>query len=214
MVRMSLVPLVVLVLVVLSPAASASPILVNGSFESGPPMNGFQDVDVLAGSNVIPGWEVFGVSIDYLGPPWDVADGVHAVDLDGRNATFSGVRQTFATVSGQTYVVGFDLSGNPVGGPVVKNVRVNVDGFTQDYAFDVTGLSLDALMWQPIGLSFVAPGTSSTLSFMSLQATPNSYGPLIDNASVTPVPEPSTWLLVSSGLVAVYRHRKRVQRSA
>jgi hypothetical protein len=69
-------------------------------------------------------------------------------------------------------------------------------------------------VWQSIGFSFVASGTNSTLSFMSLQATPNSYGPLIDNVSVSEVPEPSTLLLVGSGIVAVYRHRKRAPRSA
>jgi hypothetical protein len=46
---------------------------VNGSFESGPANGGFADVDVLTGSAVIPGWDVFGVSIDYLGPPRDMS---------------------------------------------------------------------------------------------------------------------------------------------
>jgi len=87
-----------------------------------------EDVDVFAGSLVIPGWEVFGVSIDYLGPDWDVADGIHAIDLDGRDAFLSGVRQTFATNIGELYDVAFALSGNPQGGPSVKNVRVAVGG--------------------------------------------------------------------------------------
>ena len=137
---------------------------------------------------------------------------IHAIDLDGRDAFLSGVRQTFATNIGELYDVAFALSGNPQGGPSVKNVRVAVGGFAQDYAFDSTGLTVDALVWQPFAFSFFASGPSFTLSFMSLQATPNSYGPLIDNVSVTPVPEPSTLLLLGTGIVAAFRHHARAPR--
>jgi hypothetical protein len=78
------------------------------------------------------------------------------------------------------------LSGNPQGGPLVKQVRVAVDAFSQDYSHDSSGQSISALIWQPIRFSFVASSTTATLSFTSLSSTPNSYGALMDNVRVVP----------------------------
>lgn len=204
-----------LVLLLLAPlTARADSILVNGNFELGPPMNGFQDVDVFAGSSAIPGWTVLGQSIDYLGPPWDVADGSHAVDLDGRDSVYSGVSQTFATTPGGMYDVSFDLSGNPQGGPTIKQLLVLVDSFSQSYSFDTSGQTTTALTWTPIGFSFIATGSTATLSFVSLTGVPNSYGALLDNVAATRVPEPSTLVLLLAGVagaVGILRRARTAQ---
>lgn len=212
------VSLMSLLLLVGTPSpAMADPILLNGSFELGPDIP-TQDIDILAGSADIIGWTVFGASVDYLGPPWDVSDGTRAIDLDGRDAVFSGVRQTFATIFGQSYVVSFDLSGNPHGGSETKLVRVSVGDFTQDYSHNSSGQTREALQWQSITFSFVASGPASTLSFMSLSSTPSSFGPVLDNVSVTTptasVPEPSTLLVLSAGLAMAFggRHAAAVSR--
>ena len=201
-------------------AANASSILINGSFElhsADMPGSG----ELLGGSTQVTGWIVTGSSnannvIDWLGPggggpQWNASDGTHLVDLDGRDALNGGLFQTFATTVGQHYTVSFDLSGNPGdapgnGLPRVKQVRVAVGAFTQDYQFDSTGLTTVTLRWQPIAFLFIASAASETLSFTSLTPTANSYGPLIDNVSIspttTPVPEPSALLLLGSGLAS------------
>jgi choice-of-anchor C domain-containing protein len=202
------------------PATSeASAILVNGSFEVGPANgSGLADVDVLAGSAALVGWEVFAASasggaVDHLNVAWDVSDGVHAIDLDGRGALFSGVRQTFVTTPGRRYDVAFDLSGNPgvpagTGSPVLKRVQVSVDGLAKTYEHDSSGQARDSLVWDAIVFSFIASGPSATLQFMSLTGVANSYGALIDNVRVT-VPEPATLLLLGAGVVTTMARRKR-----
>jgi len=213
---LALLAVICLALSALHPAsAQAAAILVNGSFEDGP-SNGLDqfDVDVFAGSLAIAGWEVFGVgatggAVDHLNTPWDVSDGVHAIDLDGRDSVFGGVRQNFATIAGQRYDVAFDLSGNPVGGPLLKQLLVTVGDFSEEYTHDSTGQTRENLAWDLILFSFIATGPTSTLSFMSLTGSPNSYGALIDNVRLT-VPEPGMFLLVTLGVVARAMRRRIV----
>lgn len=121
---------------------------------------------LLAGSTAIVGWTVIGAGIDYLGPPWDVSDGLRAIDLDGSFKT-GGIEQTFATLVNQAYTVSFDLSGNPQGPSRFKQMRVSAGGFTNDDAFDSFGQRLDALVWESISFSFLATNTTSTLSFVT-----------------------------------------------
>ena len=162
-------------------AVAHSAFLLNGSFEEGPAIQTF-DVRLKPGSKDLVAWSVSGGGIDYLGQPWDVADGTRAVDLDGDGP--GTISQTFATAQNQTYVVWFDLAGNPAGGPVVKHVRVTSEGYTADYSFNTSGQSIYSLAWQPLSFSFVATGTSATLSFTSLSDAGSTYGALIDSVRV------------------------------
>lgn len=201
--------LVVLAVLSLFPvAAQADPILINGTFELGPPMGGQHDVGVLAGAGAITGWVVTGGGVDYLGLPWDVFEGEHAIDLDYRSP--GGIQQTFDTEAGRTYAVFFELSGNPMGGSIFKNVRVSVGGFTQDYTFDSTGQAENSLLWDHVRFSFVATGATSTLSFASLSASGSSYGPVIDHVRVHRTSDAgSTLLLAGLGLAGLRAMRRR-----
>jgi choice-of-anchor C domain-containing protein len=190
---------------------SALPILVNGSFESGPVIAPFEDINIAGGSTAITGWTVTGNVIDYLGPPWDVTDGERGIDLDG-NDGIGGIEQTFATVPGQPYFLRFDLSGNPHGTPLEKLMRLDIAGLTQTYSHDSSGQTRDALLWQAITVLFVASDSTSTVAFTSLSPADNSFGALIDNVRIDPVPEPATLLLVGAGglgLLASIRRRNR-----
>jgi choice-of-anchor C domain-containing protein len=216
--RFPLASSVLVALVLGCPAGvAADPILINGSFELGPLVGrGIEDFDIFAGETDIVGWTVLGGGVDYMNAPWDVADGIHAVDLDLRNSN-GGIEQAFATVAGQQYRVSFQLSGNPgrSGGslPVVKQVRVSVDGFSRDYAHDSTGQRIDLLVWDWHEFLFVASGTSATLRFTSLTPFPNSFGAMIDDVRVSAVPEPGALMLLAPGLFGLALRNRARRRS-
>jgi choice-of-anchor C domain-containing protein len=209
---MRLTPGGVVLLFAMAPsAAGAGPLLLNGSFELGPDPFPIHDIGVPAGSTAILGWTVLGGGIDLLEDPWNVSDGLRAIDLDLNSP--GGIEQTFATMAGLAYLLTFDLSGNPEGGASTKHMQVSVGDASQDYSFDSPATTLDQIAWQSMTLRFLALSESTTLRFKSLSAS-GSYGALIDNVSVTatPVPEPSTLLLLgtSAGLL-VARRRSRQQ---
>ena len=171
-----------------SPTAVPPPavnLLTNGSFEGGPAIPSNSSYTTLSGgSRAIPGWVVTGGSIDYIGTFHPPSDGQRAIDLDGAFST-GGISQTFSTSPGTRYLVTFDLSGNPEGAPRIKNVRVSAGGVTQDFSFDTTGQSRSNLRWQPASFTFVANGTSATLTFSSLSPAGNSWGAFVDHAAGT-----------------------------
>ncbi len=183
--------------IILSLTAKAG--VLNGSFELGVDDPGsFTTLD--SGDNTsIYGWtvlgdvNVLGGNVDLIGDYWVSADGVRNLDLNG--FTPGGVSQTLATVVGATYVVTFNLSGNPDGAdfplghpywsPSGKVVLVSDGSGSQTYTFDtiVEGNSHGDMRWQLHSYTFVATGTSTPLSFTS--QIPGAFGPAIDNVSVT-----------------------------
>lgn len=180
-----------------TPGAVAAAPFINGGFEQGPAV-GAPGFTAVAGGDAtsIPGWTVFGDSIDYIGGYWQPAAGVRSIDLNG--AGQGGIRQTFDTVAGQSYLVTFALSGNPEGGPTVKTVLTTASGgATQTSTFDTTGLSRANMGWRSYSYSFTAGGAMTTLSFASADA--GAYGPALDSVNVSAIPEPAIWAMMLFG---------------
>jgi len=178
--------------------------LTNGSFELGTDP-GPSFLSLSAGNSDITGWSIDG-TVDYISGYWNASDGGRSIDMNGNSA--GAVYQTFATSAGQTYNVSFDLAGNPDLGPSLKRLRATVDGYSGDYAFDITGVTRPNLGWVTYQFSFVADG-SSTLRFESLDA--GFCGPTLDNVVVeaAPVPEPASMAVLAIGLGAIARRRRR-----
>jgi choice-of-anchor C domain-containing protein len=167
-------------------------LIVNGSFEdcTAKPA-GFQDLK--AGSTAIKGWTVTLNHIDYIGGLWLASNGTHSLDLEGsvcntRSTTdcLGGVKQTFATVSGQKYDVSFDLSGNPDGAPKIKTLKVSAAGQDQTFTFDVTGHGFRTMGWKTERWTFTANAAETTIEFDSADTTSNvsGWGPALDNVIV------------------------------
>jgi len=190
---------VLLMIALASTNARAQPVslLVNGSFEDGPVAAAY--LNLVGGASSILGWVVTGEGIDYVGPRyWASSDGTHALDLDGSvrsriSPPFAqgGIAQTFATTPGTSYLVTFDLAGNPYRPPTIKPLRVSAAGQEMEFTFDIAGKSGSNMGWLSKSWTFTAKDASTTLEFRSLTVSPSTgWGAAIDNVSVTPVDKP------------------------
>jgi choice-of-anchor C domain-containing protein len=159
--------------------------LTNGSFEEGPPVGDYLPLD--KGSTALPGWTVTRGQIDYLGSHWRADHGQHSLDLHG-SPGYGGVAQTFRTVPGQRYRTTFALAGSPGSNPAVKRVAVAAAGRRQDFEFDSTGKSIQAMGWTTKTWEFEANAAETTLEIFSLETTDPYAGPALDNVRVVSVP--------------------------
>lgn len=153
----------------------------DGSFEyPAAPANSFSTLR--AGQTIGP-WTVDSGSVDLIGRGfWQAAERVQSVDLNGTGP--ARVSQTFPTTAGKTYTVSYALAGNPEGNQGVKTGRVLIDGQNvQDFSFDTTGKTRARMGYVGRQTTFVATGTSTTLSFASTTAS-GAYGPVIDDVRV------------------------------
>ncbi len=178
--------------------------LTNGSFELGVDPGAYTTLD--PGSTDITGWTITG-QIDYIGSYWQASDGSRSIDLSGFSA--GSIQQDIATVAGLTYIVNFDMAGNPDGGPTIKTLNLEAVGISsQTFNFDITGMTKTNMGWQTNQWSFTAGSGTTTLKFTSLDNT--GYGPALDNVKLSAIPAPGAILLCSlgAGLVGWLRRRR------
>lgn len=174
------------------PASANAAAFVNGSFETGPAPGGF--TTLAAGSTVITGWTVGGGGVDYVGSYWTAQNGLRSIDLSGLAP--GSIAQTFDTIAGTGYQVSFYLGGNGDGGLVSKTASVSATGgATTNYS--VIASPTPTMGYTLFNYNFIATGALTTLTFASLSG--NAFGPVLDNVSVTAVPEPATWGLMLLG---------------
>lgn len=167
---------------------AGSPLLVNGSFESGPAAGSF--ITLPGGSNAIPGWTVLGSSIDVTAAYWQQIAGTRSLDLDGTPGP-GGVSQTFATVPGQWYEVTLTMAGNPVCTPqLIKKLTISAAEQQATLSFDTAGHTTSSMGWTPRSWCFMAIASTTTLKLMS-QSSGGNCGPAVDAVAVEPF-EPAT----------------------
>lgn len=167
----------------LAGSAFAVTSVVNGGFEDGTPSANPFDT-LVPGDTRLTGWTIESGSVDWIGSYWQPSEGSRSIDLTGFDA--GAISQTLTTTIGNTYVVTFDLSGNPAGPPTIKTLTVGATGApTTAYTFDTAavGNTLADMMWVSQTYTFLATSTSSVLTFTS--TTAGFYGPALDNVTVT-----------------------------
>jgi len=156
------------------------------------------DSDTL-GLNAVPaGWTIGNDgTVDVIGNPgfFDLLPGNgRYIDLDGSNGAAGLLETSFAVTAGLTYTATFQLAGNQrdgnsdsvavmFGGSMLTPTLASSDGFT---TYSVT-----------------TTATGDTLMLSFLDGRPGDVGALLDNVSVSSVPEPATMSLFLAGITAL-----------
>ena len=186
-------------------AQAPESLIVNGSFEQGPTVRTF--LNLQGGNESLPGWIVTGEGVDYVTTGyWTSSDGQRAIDLDGSTRSSKtppyvqgGIAQTFATTPGTRYVVTFELAGNPNQRPEVKPFRISAADQSAELSFNAKGKTALNMGWQEMTWTFTARDSTTTLEFRSLTASPQTgYGAAIDNVSVVPLETPALMQVLES----------------
>jgi hypothetical protein len=144
--------------------------IVNGSFESGH-----------------NGWSNGGNQMIRTGNLGTVPDGTRFVGFNtGQTQPTGVISQTFATVPGETYTVGFHLGIQSYNNDS-QVMRVEITGSqplaTQD--FTISGRTDANLAWTQKALSFTADSNSATLTFRDRSTTTSAIDVHVDNVKVT-----------------------------
>jgi choice-of-anchor C domain-containing protein len=168
-------------------------LLVNGSFEDGPDLSGWQHLDDGAGS--MPGWKVTRGEVSIGG--WQAEDGNRSLFFPG-SSPHGALEQTFPTTKGRRYRLIFRMSANPNNGwwapeSSTTSLRVSVAGQTREFPFDADGKSPYNMGWVMQIWDFEAAGDRTTLEF-STPETDRGYwiGPALDHVRVMPLHEAGT----------------------
>lgn len=186
-------------------AQAATELVTNGSFESltvGNPVGTY--LKVASGANTITGWKVGSNSVDVINGAYGAISG-NSIDMLGTPGPGS-LSQSLNTVANQTYQLSFDLSYN---GGAYKDIFFAFGGDTGT----ATATSNTGPFYHYVG-NYTADATSTLLSFYSFSA--NYSGVVLDNVSVTAVPEPQTYamLLAGLGLMGAIARRRSKQNQA
>lgn len=190
--------IVLSVIVMTFTGSSAWAGLTNGSFELGTDPGAYKTLN--PGATDIFGWTITG-QIDYIGTYWQASDGNRSLDLSGLSA--GSIQQDIDTTIGMTYIVNFDMAGNPDGIPTIKQLVLEAVGVdAQAFNFDITGNTKSNMGWQNKQWSFIANASTTTLKFTSLVGD-TGWGPALDNVTVTAIPAPGAILLVGLGTAIV-----------
>ena len=163
-----------------------------------------QGLDVTAAGNFTA---VDGTNVDVLG----ASDGYQylcsgvatCVDLGGSGGNPFGNLESNTTFAAGTYDLSFVLSGSGRG--LTTTTEVEFGNFSQSFTLPSGGPNVD--------FSEFVSTTGGTLDFILTDSANGNIGTILDSASVSATPEPSSLVLLGSGLLsgagALMRRRKR-----
>lgn len=135
--------------------------------------------------------------LPYFGEGSSAANGTYFVAFNAGDSGPNGVlSQVFATVAGVQYALAYSYGSNGGQRQSVTTSLRDARGSVLASQF-VTQPTVSGTL-TPFGLTFTADTTATTLSFTDNPGNPTtSTDGFVDNVSVTPVPEPSSALLLA-----------------
>lgn len=160
-----------------SETPASSSLIANGSFEEGGDPGSYR---TLGRGEWLPGWQVVGDSIDWVGSYWASAHGRRSLDLAGFGA--GGVQQTFSTVADRFYSVSLALRASP---DCAAGQRARISAAGQHRLYEAPSGS----GWlRPPAFYFRAGGSTTTLRIEDTGSNGLSYcGPALDDVAVREV---------------------------
>lgn len=187
-------------------AAALTTLLVAGTANATIVFSDNFDANALALNGTPSGWTVSDGTVDIIGTgSFDFLPGNGKyIDMDGSTGNAGVISRSLSLVAGTPYVLSFDLAGNQRNG---AQEQVNVAfgsasgswSLGQSAGFTSFTLALTPQSSGPFTLSFAGAGG-------------DNIGMLLDNVSVTAVPEPQTYAMLALGLLAVGAAVRRRQR--
>lgn len=197
-IRMRPIGLAITILILAAGQTRAGNLIINGDF-SVPDAGGNYTI-VNAGDTSLTGWTVVSGSVEtdstlpVFGAP-TASGNPQNLDLDGNNP--GTMSQSFSTSVGQTYSLDFFYSNNIYGSGGAATVSVTGSSLSESISH--SGATYGSLNWSSFAETFVATSTTATLTFASTDVPSSSTGILLDNVSVSAVPEPSSVILLGLG---------------
>jgi Protein of unknown function (DUF642)/PEP-CTERM motif len=166
------------------------------------------DANTAAGNAVPNGWTVSNGTVDIVGAGFfsQYALSGNSIDLDGSSGDAGVLSRSFSLIAGNTYTALFDLSGNQRGG----SERVTVTFGSSVFTFSNLKSNTP---WSTYEIEFT-PTASQVYTLSFANAGGDNIGAVLDNVTVTAVPEPETFAMLLAGLGlmgAVVRRRKANQ---
>ena len=193
------------------PPIAGANLLQNGDFELGNYNNADQDsrpeiMLITPGMTNITGWSIQGTG----GVHWllgaDIASsGNYSLDLQGViSGPLSSASTQFSSTTGQQYRLTFDTYA----GLSHNTGTVSVGSLQGQSLLGPIKPPGQTPTYSSFSYDFIATAPISTLTFRVTNT--DGYGPVIDNVTVTAVPEPAKGILLLVGIISLATHlRKR-----
>lgn len=197
-------------------------LVTNGSFEDGITTVG--STFVSGGDSIsITGWTTTLGGVDYVDDTiaaggWVAAEGSRSVELATGFARSGLTQDVHGFEVGKFYKVSFKVSANPYNpddDADPARVRYSITATPGAIAFDFSDTNLTTptdMLYQTVETIFQANTTYQRLSFRG--AYTGNYGVVIDDVSVSLVPEPASWAMLIAGFAMVGVAARRRSRAS